>query len=264
MLIQGGELAIPPESYVWSAVARGFSRWRFSSWENVTNSVIDAFGGGSDFGFSKADVQLIKSRAEALPSERRSLAAVIDLIYRSYCELNGFSVDRWGDKTPLNILGIRMIEDIFPSAQFVHIVRDPRAVALSIIKAAELSSRIREQSYAQAAERWNKSVRNARALALRVGPKRYFEVRYEDLVRSPQRELQRVCAFLRLSYVPAMLAFHEGASKLGDLTVHRHLERVGQPLDAARSDAWKDSIAPDDRLTVERITLRYRGMFGYG
>jgi hypothetical protein len=264
MLIQGGELAIPPESYVWSDVARDFSRWRFFSWKDVTNPVIEAFGNGSDFGLSDPDVQLIKSRAHALPYERRSLASLIDLIYRTYCEINSFSVSRWGDKTPLNILGIRMIEDIFPLAQYVHIVRDPRAVALSIMKAAELSPRIRERSYAQAADRWNISIRNARSLAQRIGPKRYLEVRYEDLVHNPERELGHICTFLRLSYNPAMLAFHESASRLGDLAMHRHLKRVGQPLDATRSDAWKHSISPGDRLTVERLTVRYRKLFGYG
>lgn len=29
MLIHSGQIAIPPESYVWPAVARGFSTWRF-------------------------------------------------------------------------------------------------------------------------------------------------------------------------------------------------------------------------------------------
>jgi hypothetical protein len=262
MLIHSGQIAIPPESYVWSAVARGFSTWRFLSWETIATRVVDAFE-GSDFRLTRADLALIRSAARALPSQKRSLATVLDLIYRSYCSLHGFSDCRWGDKTPLNILDIRMIENVFPAAQYIHIIRDPRAVALSIMKAAETSPGIRESSYVEAAVRWKKSIRNARALATRIGPQCYAEVRYEDLVHHPERELRRLCGFLGLSYSNVMLEFHQGASKLGDVTTIPHLERVGKPLDAARSDAWTRSISRGDRIEVERVTARYRELLGY-
>ena len=41
MLVQGGEIAIPPESYVWPSIARGYAKWRYSSWQTVTDQVVD-------------------------------------------------------------------------------------------------------------------------------------------------------------------------------------------------------------------------------
>jgi hypothetical protein len=262
MLVRGGEIAIPPESYVWPAVARGFSQWRFSDWEAVTSHVVDAFE-ASEFRIAGSSLALIKAKAVALPEERRSLASILNLIYETYCDLNGYSGRRWGDKTPFNILDISVLQDIFPAAQYVHIVRDPRAVSLSIVKAAQNAPGIRERSFDHAAKRWVRSVRNAEALGRRVGNKRCYQLRYEDLVRAPESELLKLCTFLGQTYSSAMLSFYEGTSALGDVPTQSHHARVQQPLDASRSESWRDEISPADCAAVDAITSKYRERFGY-
>lgn len=262
MLVRGGEVAIPPESYVWPAIARGYSRWRYSSWGAAAAQVVDAFT-DSEFGLSASDLQLMKASAEALPEGQRSLAAILNLIYETYCDRTGFGGRRWGDKTPFNILDIRVLEGIFPAAQYVHIVRDPRAVALSYVKAARASEGIRENTVEASADRWVRSVRNARALRKRLGPRQYAELRYEDLVRAPEEELRRLCGFLNLAYGPAMLSFQKGAKALGDVNAYRHHARVRKPLDPSRADSWTTEMSARDRAIVERITPEYRSWFGY-
>ena len=261
MLVAGGEIGIPPESYVWPSIARDFAHWRFTKWENVARQVVRSFE-GSDFGFADDDLKRIEADAVRLPNT--SLAALLDLIYDTYCNLNGFAGRRWGDKTPLNILDIRVIEDIFPAAQYVHIVRDPRAVALSIVEAAKTSTRIREKTLTAAAERWNKSVRNARALEKRVGSSRFIEIKYENLVADPERELSRLCQYLGVQYSREMLSFYRAADTLGDVPVLFHHAQVLKPLDPAKADSWKHKIGRADRITVERMTAKYRRQFGYG
>ena len=168
-----------------------------------------------------------------------------------------------GDKTPFNILDIRVLEPIFPAAQYIHVVRDPRAVALSYVKAARTSPGIREGTFAKSAQRWNESVQNARGLSARVGNRRYSEVRYEDLVRAPEKELHKICQFLGQTYTPSMLSFQEGASKLGDVPAHAHHAKVKEPLDPSRCEGWANEISPSDRKTVDEITSGYRRLFGY-
>src|SRR5207245_5271517 len=46
------------------------------------------------------------------------------------------AVDRWIDSTPTNIPHMLRIHRDFPDAKFVHIIRDPRDVALSLDKRA--------------------------------------------------------------------------------------------------------------------------------
>ena len=262
MLVRGGEVAIPPESYVWPTIARGYSRWRYSPWITVVEYVVDAFQ-RSEFGLSPSDLSSIKRHAMALAQKERSLAAVLNLIYESYCNLNGFSGRRWGDKTPLNVLDIRAIEGIFPASQYIHIFRDPRAVALSTVKAARTSPGIRESTFADSARRWTNSVRNARALGRRVGSKRYHEVRYEDLVSRPEEVLTNVCRFLGQSYTREMLSFYEMADMLGDVPAHSHHARIYTPVDPGRSKDWEQEISKSDKATVDCITSRYRLMLGY-
>jgi protein-tyrosine sulfotransferase len=262
MLVHGGEIAIPPESYVWPAIARGYAHWRYSSWRTVTDQVVDAFT-RSEFALSSLDRSLMKARAQELPGLQRSLASILNIIYESHCRLSGFAGRRWGDKTPFNILDIGVIQPIFPAAQYIHIVRDPRAVALSYVKAARTSSGIRETTFADSARRWRVSVRNARALRTRVGSRRYCELRYEDLVRAPEEELRRICQFLGEAYTPAMLSFDEGANKLGDVPSQAHHAKVRTPLDPSRCNGWASEISRPDRETVDEITSGYRQLFGY-
>ena len=260
MLVAGGEIGIPPESYVCPSLARRFARWRFAKWQFVARQVVRSFE-GSDFGFTNEILGGIEAEAIRLPNP--SLAAALNLVYVTYCNLNGLAGRRWGDKTPLNILDIRVIEDIFPAAQYVHIVRDPRAVALSIVEAARTSSRIREKTLSAAAERWNKSVRNARALEKRIGRGRFHEVKYEALVQNPEAELSRLCRFLGLQFKPEMLSFYHTADRLGDVPILSHHAQVLKPLDPARAHSWRHKITASDRTTVERMTARYRREFGY-
>ncbi|HLF56974.1 MAG TPA: sulfotransferase, partial [Thermoanaerobaculia bacterium] len=62
----------------------------------------------------------------------RSFAEVVDRIYGELARREG--ARRWGDKTPGYALHIATLAEIFPAAQFVHIVRDGRDVALSLVR----------------------------------------------------------------------------------------------------------------------------------
>ena len=47
---------------------------------------------------------------------------------------------RFVDKTLLNCFRVRLLNAIFPDAKFVHIIRDGRAVAFSILNKIEIAS----------------------------------------------------------------------------------------------------------------------------
>jgi hypothetical protein len=60
---------------------------------------------------------------------------------------------------------------------------------------------------------WRYSVAVGREAGELLRPALYHEVRYEDLVSSPERELERICAFLRIPYVEEMTRFYEGRTR---------------------------------------------------
>jgi hypothetical protein len=60
---------------------------------------------------------------------RAGFADVIHAIYAGYAEARGKR--RFGDRTPLYMQHLEVLEQAFPQARYVHIVRDGRDAALS-------------------------------------------------------------------------------------------------------------------------------------
>jgi hypothetical protein len=193
-------LAIPPETYF------------------VTN-LIEAAGEGADAG-ELADVLVghrrwpdlaldadeLRRRYEALP--RPSAGDAIRTVFAMYAARQGKS--RWGDKTPAYLTNIAEIGAALPEARFVHIIRDGRDVALSILRMPERDRPMRNPRDAGAvATRWSRRIARAREQA--EGLPHYLELRYEELVTKPEPVLRRVCEFAELEFAEAMLDYHANA-----------------------------------------------------
>ena len=61
--------------------------------------------------------------------ECRSYSQVVSLLFSRWATSEG--KPRWGDKTPHYVRHISALTEIFPDAQILHIIRDPRAVSRS-------------------------------------------------------------------------------------------------------------------------------------
>ena len=114
--------------------------------------------------------------------------------------------DRWGDKTPGYVKHMREIQTYLPEARFVHLIRDGRDVALSVLKQPW-----GPQTIEAAAEKWRSRVLRGRSQQPYLGF--YMEVKFEDLVLHTERELRRICEFVELEFDPAMLGYHERAEE---------------------------------------------------
>jgi len=124
----------------------------------------------------------------------------IAAIFETYAEKA--AKPRWGDKTPMYMRHLSLLERLFPDAQFVHLVRDGRDAALSFLEMPEgtfTRTWAHPTSPAQFACLWRKEVGDARSLGRRVGQQRYLEVRYEELVADGRvtLTLEQVKAWIR-------------------------------------------------------------------
>jgi hypothetical protein len=127
---------------------------------------------------------------------------------------------RWGDKSLHTEHYAERVFAEFPDARIVHMIRDPRDRYASVRKRYG-----RDLSRVGAATgRWLLSTRAGLRSRARH-PNRYLMVRYEDLARTPEATVRRVCAFIGVEYSPAMVAMdgapqHRdagGNSSFGDL-----------------------------------------------
>src|SRR5688500_18541666 len=104
-----------------------------------------------------------------------------------------------GDKTPDYALSMPLLHDLWPGARFVHIIRDGRDVAGSMLEWQKGAARFPSwhvDPIVTTACWWDWHVRLAREAGSRLGPDLYHELRYEALVADPGAECARLCAFL--------------------------------------------------------------------
>src|SRR6185436_2786452 len=103
---------------------------------------------------------------------------------------------------PTYTLLLDHIDDLFPEALYVHLLRDGHDVV------ASFRDRWGYRSAARAARtEWARYVAAARSFADGVGTQRFIEVRYERLVADPETEGRRLFAFLGEEFVPEVLEF---------------------------------------------------------
>jgi hypothetical protein len=150
---------------------------------------------------------------------------------------------RFCEKTPTNALLIPFLARAFPDAQFIHILRDGRDASASLYKQPWLrldaarsgkrepggylhgpwapwwveKDRVREFETTSDAHRMIWAWRRYTEAALRdgppLGPARYHELRYEDLVTNPREEATRILDFLGISRPSSRKAFLEAADR---------------------------------------------------
>jgi len=111
---------------------------------------------------------------------------------------------RWAEKTPRNILLIDTLFALFPAAQFIHLIRDPRDAFCSVReRAAKDKPSWATRTPGQTAEKWCRGIHSG--LAWRERPDRYREVRYEELVSQPEATLRSLFAFLGEPWAASVL-----------------------------------------------------------
>jgi LPS sulfotransferase NodH len=184
----------------------------------------------------------------------------IAAIYEAYADAAG--KPRWGDKTPMYMRHLPLLEELFPDAQYVHLIRDGRDAALSFVEMPQgtfTRTWAHPTAPAEFACLWRKEVGDARALGRRIGESRYHEVRYEELVADPESVVATICAFARLPFEPAMLDY----AGTVDVSAKPHQQRLRTPpTTGVRS--WREDLPVGDVERFEAVAGDLLAELGYG
>jgi hypothetical protein len=210
-----------------------------------------------DFGLDAGELEVSVARQLELTP-----AAVLRCFYGLYAKQHG--KPRWGDKTPWYMKSMRKIGAALPEARFLHLIRDGRDVALSLLGVDWGPATITE-----AAERWRQDIRKARRQARHLDGGRYLELRFEDLVSDPEAMMRRVGDFAELPWDPAVLSHHEvsrerfserfhdlpGRHGPGLTATQRSSEHqlIDEPPRRDRTGRWKREMSAADRAQFEEI-----------
>ncbi len=267
MLDAHSQLAIPPETG-FLTIARQLEQSGVGA--EAFCDAITAFPPDApawqDFGIP---AEALRGRVAAL--KPFTVSDGLRAFYALYAER--FGKPRYGEKTPGYVRHIANIEAVLPEARFIHVIRDGRDVAASL----------RERWFSPGyeievqANFWLDHVRAGQQQGAAAG--HYLELRYEDLIERPERELRRLCAFLELEFEPAMLRYYERTPE----RLAEHLERRGadgglvvsqadrraqqeattRPPDRSQIGTWQQRMTPADAARFEAIAGDLLREYGY-
>lgn len=160
-----------------------------------------------------------------------------------------------------------LLLECFPTARVVHVVRDGRAVANSLLQMPWWGGYAGPDTWRYGSlppdyeALWQRSGRSYVVLAgltwrllmdayaeaeRAAAPQQWLTVRYEDLVAAPREQLARLLAFTRLAWTPA---FERGVQRLA--------------VSVGRSTAFRTDLTPDQLGQLEPALGPALARYGY-
>jgi hypothetical protein len=181
-----------------------------------------------------------------------TVGSAIGTVLRAYAQR--FGKPRWGEKRPAYYRYIDVVMRVFPTAQIVHIVRDPRDCAASLKRMPWWK---RDSCHSVLA--WAQAV-DYTADAARTWP--VVQVQYERLVADPEPELTALCAALGEQYEPAMAAPQELAPDvIRKKRWHRKIRTA--PPTTGRIGRWRGELDPWELALCETVLAERMERLGY-
>ncbi len=250
---------IPPENWVfrhWVQTYRNGSR--VLSWNDLVNLVLSIFEYEVQFEtWFKESLRPLATQLRGISPRERSLAHIIDQLYRYHGKTVGKAVSHWGDKTPANVYSLQEVIAVFPEARFIELVRNGLDVIPSMILARGMADHL-----VVAAKRWKTAVVCAGRFA-RQYPAQCLQIRYEDLVEEPSKTTQSICAFLGLNYSSEMLTSLDHVSTMRDIQLWPHLQKAGQRIDTQSIGKGSASLTEEQRKTIIALVGNEMAELGY-
>jgi hypothetical protein len=253
MLFAHPRLAVPPETRF--LIRSYMRRHRFGDLEDPANraKVARFITRREDTWFADLglDADAVTDEIVAGPP---TIGSALGIVLRAYAER--FGKQRWGDKRPGYHRQIEVLLRLFPDAQFIHLVRDPRDCVASLKRmtwwhsdsvAAMLAWAQAIDNVARARERW---------------PDVIIEMQYERLVADPEPELRRLCAFLGEEYDPAMTEPQHAPPDVVPDRKHWH-ENARRAPTTAPIGRFTETLTPTELALCEAALRQRMKRFGY-
>ncbi len=187
----------------------------------------------------------------------RSSASYSSLLRAVMNQLAG-SQDKpyWLDSTPGHVFSLPTIASAFPDAKIIHMVRDGRAVSASLRKLGWVGMRASDPEAAiqYSALKWQRSIQ-AFERAQSVVSGQAMTVRYEDVIRTPDRVMKAVTEFIGLQpfNFKTALENRDRRETTGDAVVSSNtaFEALGDGLSEVPIYRWRKTLSEKEIGLVE-------------
>ena len=206
------------------------------------------------------DIQYFPDADKIFLNVKRAMASnsgrTYELFYKELLEqvAKEKGANRFGEKTPTNIRYLNRIIQIFPNAQIIHIIRDPRAAVSSRITMPWASNDIVTNTI-----KWKLDVQWG--VDFSKTNRSYYELRYEDLASDPEPQLRNICEFIGEPYHPKMLEFHKTPKRFANDT--SWMEGTYQKVYKSAVNKWENELSEAQVYLIEKMTYPLLIQFRY-
>lgn len=199
--------------------------------------------------------------------EIRGYTTVMAGLYRHLGEVTGSDVVIDSSKRSSDGALLRLMEGIEP--YYVHLVRDPRAVAFSWQRSKPSlgSPRLRYMPRFGANEstrHWTQLNAGAELIRRHVPPDRFMLVRYEDFIRDPRRTTSSIATFVGRPMPSTQFVDDRTVELRPNHTVGGNPDRLSSGTMRLRpDDEWMERQGRGDRFKATAIALPFLSRYGY-
>jgi protein-tyrosine sulfotransferase len=257
ILFNDPSIYIPPETYVLGKSIDKFSRFAKTDWDNLVRITLSEFSLSRDFHFFPTQNlrPLYLALLDVSPDER-SYAVIVDKFYMFMATQIKSGATRWGDKTPLNVFALSKIDAVFPGAKYIHLVRDGYDVTASYMKMQGAGDA------KGAAERWRLANDLCEVFIRAKGAEAVMQVKYEDIVLTPDMVVPSICTFLGMVYSDSLLKAPSHPEQLGDMTMS-HYKGVDKAISQGSIGKGRNSLNETQINLIEPIVEPMNQKYGY-
>jgi len=263
-------LVVPPEAGFICWLHDQFGAWGGEQWANVelVRRFVDHVAGTRKFStWNIGAAELMPYLATRKPA---TYSEACSAIYEAYVLRTKPGASRWGDKNNYYTGHVDLLAMLYPLAQFIHIVRDPRDVACSYRDTAGLdrSNPFRPDLPTDAtmiAVDWSANVTNVRHGFSRIDSDRCYTLRYEDLVTDPGRQLAALCVWLNVPFTIDMLAFWRlnRDKELEPKAMLGWKKKTLEPITASQVCRFRSELQEQDQRVIETVAASMMVAYGY-
>jgi hypothetical protein len=267
MLTCHPDIVIPPEC--------GFALWleeSFGGWNGVGTSDLAGFLGAllNARKFETWGLNYEQLETFIVREDPRSYPELVGSVYRCYASKVGKPDATWGDKNNYYLNHIDRLKALFPSAFFVHIVRDPRSVVCSYLELAHKSinsvySPILPRTVEESAQAWKNDIQIICDFFDKFEWERVIEIRFENLVVHPGTTLQKLCYQLGQRFDAGMLDYHI-RNRREQLEPAEFLQWKGKTVEPPRKDRtnrFESDLSIENQQLVTKIAASEMARYGY-
>lgn len=231
LLDRHSNIAIGPETQFFTEfIPQNWDQRTPESYEQLVDSAL-SFKRIADFNFDRD--QLLHHFKKYELSFASLLRAIIEVhALRS-------SKPRPGEKSPLHLQHVPALLTQFPESKIICVLRDGRDVVRSLIEAPWAIPK-NPRRLGLFCIQWTDAVEQTIQYQKTLPPGRFMTVKFEDILRQPQPELEKICAFIGEKFEPTQLQPAQASSAIPDWE-KKWKNKASETLDPGRIEAWRKS-----------------------